>query len=212
MQPLFSNYPLEDYKIHQEEIDAALHRALARGHYILGEEVTAFEQEFAAFVGTKHAIGVANGTDSIEVILRALDLGKNARVAVPSHTAVASISAIARAGATPVFVDVEADTFTMCADSLEQTMLSTAGDGLKAMISSGSGPRPRKEMISRRRPDASDHFCRRPRSRISARCSRSDSNWRASFSGISIVICMVDRLSDGRDRVNPPREGSRTNI
>jgi dTDP-4-amino-4,6-dideoxygalactose transaminase len=134
MPPMFTNYPLEDYKHHQREIDESLHRTLAQGHYILGGEVRAFEQEFAAFVGTKHAIGVANGTDSIEVILRALDFGKNARVAVPSHTAVASISAIARAGATPVFIDVEPDTFTMCADSLEQTIQTTAGEGLKAVL------------------------------------------------------------------------------
>lgn len=134
MHPQFTNYPLEDYRRHQAEIDAAIHNALAKGHYILGGEVTAFEQEFAQFVGTKHAIGVANGTDSIEVILRALDLGKDARVAVPSHTAVASISAIARAGATPVFVDVEPDTFTLCPDSLEKTLSSPAGKNLKAVL------------------------------------------------------------------------------
>ena len=131
---LFPNYPLEDYKRHQGEIDAAIQNTLAKGHYILGDEVTAFEQEFAKFVGTKHAIGVANGTDSIEVILRALDLSKDARIAVPSHTAVASISAIVRAGATPVFVDVESDKFTLCADSLEKTLSSPAGENLKAVL------------------------------------------------------------------------------
>ncbi len=134
MQSLFTNYPLEDYKLHQIDIDEALRSTLAEGHYILGGEVTAFEQEFAQFVGTKHAIGVANGTDSIEIILRALDVGKGARVAVPSHTAVASVSAIARAGATPVFIDVEPDTFTICPDSLERTLQSPAGNGLKAML------------------------------------------------------------------------------
>src|SRR5439155_19574867 len=102
----FTAYPLEDYCAHRDDIQRALHRSLELGHYILGTEVAAFEQEVASFVGVAHSIGVANGTDAIELLLRALDIQEGSSVAVPSQTAVASVSAIVRAGATPLFVDV----------------------------------------------------------------------------------------------------------
>lgn len=131
---LFTNYPLEDYRAHRTAIDAALHRALEGGHYILGAEVTAFEEEFAAFVGVRHCIGVANGTDAIELLLRGLDIGRGGAVAVPSQTAVASVSAIARAGARPVLVDVDPETFTISADGLEAALKSRHGADLKAVL------------------------------------------------------------------------------
>ena len=131
---LFNAYPLEDYRAHRAEIDAALQRTLDGGHYILGSEVIAFEKEFAAFVGVKHAIGVANGTDSIELLLRGLGIGAGSVVAAPSQTAVASISAIARAGATPVFVDVDPQTYTVTPESLEQVIQSLHGKNLKAVL------------------------------------------------------------------------------
>ncbi|MCE9517978.1 MAG: DegT/DnrJ/EryC1/StrS family aminotransferase [Verrucomicrobia bacterium] len=119
---LFNSYPLEDYRAQRQEIESALHAMLEQGHYILGGEVTAFEREFADWVGVRHAMGVANGTDAIELLLRGLGIGRGDAVAVPSHTAVASISAIARAGATPVFLDVDAATYTITTDSLEAAL------------------------------------------------------------------------------------------
>ena len=107
---------------------------LAGGHYILGGEVSAFEKEFAAFTGAKHCIGVANGTDAIEVILRALEIGAGDKVVVPSHTAVASASAVGRAGAEPVFADVDLETFTMCPASLESLLQSPAGKGVRVVL------------------------------------------------------------------------------
>jgi len=130
----FPAYPLEDYLSHREAIDAALRRTLEGGHYILGKEVTEFEKEFAAFVGVKHCIGVANGTDSIELLLRGLGIGRGAAVAVPSQTAVASISAIARAGARPVFVDVDPETFTITPAGLEAALGSVHGKEIRAML------------------------------------------------------------------------------
>ena len=131
---LYTSYPLEDYHLHASEIDKALKKTLEQGFYIMGTEVAAFEKEFATFVGCKHAIGVANGTDSIELLLRGLNIGVGDHVAVPSQTAVASVSAIARAGATPVFIDVEPDSFTISPECLEQVVKSSAGHQLKAVL------------------------------------------------------------------------------
>lgn len=132
--PVFSAYPLEDYRQHKQAIDDSLARALEHGHYILGSEVTAFEKEFAAYTQTKHCIGVANGTDAIEVILRALNIGCGSKVALPSHTAVASASGIARAGAAPVFVDIDPESRTICPDALESLLTSAHGANVKAVL------------------------------------------------------------------------------
>lgn len=134
LPPVFSAYPLEDYRQHQQAIDHSLARVLDHGHYILGGEVTAFEQEFAAYTGTKHCIGVANGTDAIEVILRALNIGQGCKVALPSHTAVASASGIARAGASAVFVDIDLESRTLCPQALESLLSSPMGQEVKAVL------------------------------------------------------------------------------
>ncbi|MEY4483387.1 MAG: Erythromycin biosynthesis sensory transduction protein EryC1 [Verrucomicrobiota bacterium] len=132
--PAFSAYPLEDYRQHKQAIDDSLARVLEKGHYILGNEVTSFEKEFAAYTRTKHCIGVANGTDAIEVILRALNIGQGCKVALPSHTAVASASGIARAGATPVFVDIDLESRTLCPLALESLLSSPQGENVKAVL------------------------------------------------------------------------------
>jgi dTDP-4-amino-4,6-dideoxygalactose transaminase len=97
-------------------------RVLASGWYILGEEVAAFEREFAAYAGASHAIGVASGTDAIQLALRALGVGVGDEVATVSHTAVATVAAIELSGATPVLVDIDPETFTMDAACLERAM------------------------------------------------------------------------------------------
>jgi dTDP-4-amino-4,6-dideoxygalactose transaminase len=98
--------PGRDYRRNQADIDAAVRRTLESGWYILGPEVTAFEAEFAAYLGLREAIGVANGTDAVEMALRGLGVGPGDAVYTVSHTAVATVAAIERAGATPVLVDV----------------------------------------------------------------------------------------------------------
>src|SRR5256885_14800730 len=87
-------------------IDAAIAGVLEGGAYILGREVEAFETAFADFVGVAHAIGVASGTDAIEIALRACGIGSGDLVFSVSHTAGATIAAIERARATPVPGDV----------------------------------------------------------------------------------------------------------
>jgi len=101
------------YRAQKEAIDAAIARVLASGWYILGRECQAFEAAFAAWQGARHAIGVANGTDALALILRGLGLGPGAAVATVSHTAVATVAAIEMVGATPVLIDIDPDTYTM---------------------------------------------------------------------------------------------------
>src|SRR5215208_3257305 len=95
----------------REEIDAAIARVIDSAKFILGPEVSAFEQEFADYCGARHAVGVANGTDAITIALRALGVGHGDEVVVPSYTFYASVEAIANAGATPVFCDVDPGSF-----------------------------------------------------------------------------------------------------
>ena len=101
------------------EIDAATARVLAGGWYILGPEVSAFEAEFAAYLGAGHAVGVASGTDAVLLALRALGVGPGDEVITVAHTAVATVAAIALAGATPCFVDIDTATYTLDPGRLE---------------------------------------------------------------------------------------------
>ena len=105
--------PRAAYFARRAEIDAAIARVLEGGAYILGAEVEGFEKRFADFVGVAHAIGVASGTDAIELALRACGIGAGDLVFTVSHTAVATVAAIERACATPVLIDVEPGTYTM---------------------------------------------------------------------------------------------------
>ncbi|MDE2515932.1 MAG: DegT/DnrJ/EryC1/StrS family aminotransferase [Rhodospirillales bacterium] len=101
------------YRAHQAEIDAAVARVLASGWYILGAEGKAFEAAFAAFLGTGHAIGCANGTDALVLALRGLGIGPGMTVATVSHTAVATVAAIEMVGATPLLLDIEPGLYTL---------------------------------------------------------------------------------------------------
>jgi dTDP-4-amino-4,6-dideoxygalactose transaminase len=101
------------------EIDAAIAGVIDSGAFILGPQVTAFEHEFAAYCGSRHAIGVANGTDALTVALRALDVGPGDEVVVPSFTFYASAEAIPPTGARPVFCDVDPETFCVTAETVK---------------------------------------------------------------------------------------------
>ena len=104
------------------EIDAAVARVLDSKHFILGPEVEAFEGELAAYVGARHAIGVANGTEALTIALRALGVGPGDDVVVPSFTFYASAEAIPPTGARPVFCDVDPETFTVTAETVKAAM------------------------------------------------------------------------------------------
>ena len=110
--------PGAGYRAQRAEIDAAVARALDSGWYILGREGEGFEREFAAWLGTARAVGCANGTDALALILRGMGIGEGATVATVSHTAVATVAAIEMAGATPLLLDIDPDTYTMDPDEL----------------------------------------------------------------------------------------------
>ncbi|WP_043337451.1 DegT/DnrJ/EryC1/StrS family aminotransferase [Belnapia moabensis] len=110
--------PGAGYRAQQAEIDAAVARALASGWYILGREGEAFEQEFAAWLGTSRAVGCANGTDALALILRGMGIGEGSTVVTVSHTAVATVAAIEMAGAVPLLLDIDPDTYTMDPEEL----------------------------------------------------------------------------------------------
>ena len=109
---------------YQAEIEDAVLRVVRSDRYILGPEVNALEQEFAAYIGTTHAVGVANGTDALELALRSLDLKPGDEVITVSHTAVATVAAIEAAGAVPVLVDVDPDFYTLNPIQLTEVLSS----------------------------------------------------------------------------------------
>lgn len=99
--------PKATYLEQKAAIDAAIQRVLDSGWYVGGEEVAAFEAEFATWSGSRHAVAVASGTDALIVALRGLGVGPGDSVITVSHTAVATVAAIELTGATPVLVDVD---------------------------------------------------------------------------------------------------------
>ncbi len=120
--PIPQTDPRAGYFERKREIDAAVARVLASGQYIGGREVEAFEAAFAAWLGVGHAVGTGSGTDAIELALRALAIGPGDLVFTVSHTAVATVAAVERAGAVPVLVDIEPGGFTMDPACLEAAL------------------------------------------------------------------------------------------
>ncbi len=106
----------------REEIRARVGDVLDGGRFILGPEVAAFEADFAAAAGCAHAVGVANGTEALTIALRALGVGPGDEVVVPSFTFYASAEAIPPTGATPVFCDVDPDTFCATAETVRDVL------------------------------------------------------------------------------------------
>lgn len=101
------------YRTLKPEIDAAVLRVIASGQAINGPDVAAFEQEAAAFCGAKFAVGCGSGTDALSLALAALDVGRGDDVIVPPFTFFATVGAVLRCGATPVFADIDPDTYNI---------------------------------------------------------------------------------------------------
>ena len=113
----FSNLNnIKDLKIYLH----ALKELVLSGKYILGRNVKSFEKNFKDFIGSKYCIGVGSGTDALIISLLSLNIKKNDEVITTSHTATATVSAIIAAGATPVFVDIDKETYNMSEESLKK--------------------------------------------------------------------------------------------
>lgn len=97
----------------KDELDAACQRVMNSGWYILGEEVNAFEEEFAEYCGTKHCVGVANGLEALQLILRSYGIGAGDEVIVPANTYIATWLAVSNAGATVVPVEPDPSTYNL---------------------------------------------------------------------------------------------------
>ncbi|MBE0597720.1 MAG: DegT/DnrJ/EryC1/StrS family aminotransferase [Desulfuromonadales bacterium] len=106
----------------KEELDAAYRRVMESGWYILGREVEAFEQEFAAYCETKHCIGVGNGLEALSLILRAMEIGPGDEVIVPANTYIATWLAVTHVGATPVPVEPVEQTYNLDPALIEQVV------------------------------------------------------------------------------------------
>ena len=110
------------YEAYKEEIDAGVARVLGSGRYVLAEELAAFEEEFAAYVGTTCCVGLANGTDALILALQALGVERDDEVITTPFTAIPTVSAIIATGARPVFVDIRPDTYLMDVDAALQAV------------------------------------------------------------------------------------------
>lgn len=114
--------PRTSYLVHKEEIDAAIARVLDSGWYILGQEVKAFENDFAVYIGVRFGVGVGSGTEALHLALLACDIGMSDEVITVSHTAVATVVVIELCGATPVLVDIDLRTYTMDPNQIESAI------------------------------------------------------------------------------------------
>src|SRR5688572_12202766 len=112
--------PAAEYRLMQAELDAAVLGVLASGRYILGPEGEALEKELAAYCGAPHAVGCNSGTDALHLPLVAAGIGPGDEVVLPAFTFFATAEAVSYTGATPVFADIDADTFNLSAASLQQ--------------------------------------------------------------------------------------------
>ena len=116
--PLFAS-SLEPY---HDRLAEAIDRVARSGRYILGPELEAFEAEFAAYLGVKHCIGVANGTDALTIALRAAGVGPGDEVVMPSFTFYATAEAAIVMGARPVFCDIDPDTFCVTPETVKAVL------------------------------------------------------------------------------------------
>lgn len=108
-----------EYKSIKEEILSAIERVFEKGQFILGEEVSLFEKEFAQYFGVRYGVGVASGTDALYLALKAAGVKKGDEVITVSHSFIATALAITFTGAKPIFIDIDPETYTMDPNLLE---------------------------------------------------------------------------------------------
>ncbi|MHB8107503.1 MAG: DegT/DnrJ/EryC1/StrS family aminotransferase [Candidatus Cryosericum sp.] len=123
-----------EYHEIKDEIDETVRRVLESGHFILGEEVDAFEHEVGRYLGVRHAVGVASGSDALLLALMALDIGPRDKVITTPFSFFATASCIVRLGATPVFCDIDPRTFDLDPDSVRRYLEASYTPSVKAVI------------------------------------------------------------------------------
>jgi dTDP-4-amino-4,6-dideoxygalactose transaminase len=131
--PIPATDPRAGFQALRPHIDIAIAHVIDGGSYILGNEVQGFEQEFSAFVGVGHGIGVGSGTDALILALKALKVRPEDYIVTVSHTAPATVAAIELAGARPLLVDIESKTFTLDPRALADVLTRPPGH-IKAVI------------------------------------------------------------------------------
>ena len=119
----------KQYQVLKTDIDNAILNVASGAHYIMGPQVKELEQELAEYVGVKHCLTCANGTDALTLALKAWGIGQGDAVFVPDFTFFASAEVAALEGATPVFVDVDDNTFNIDVNSLERAIQQTLAEG-----------------------------------------------------------------------------------
>ena len=119
----------EQYRTLAEPIRAQLDEVLASQSFILGPKVTAFEKAIARYCGAPHAIGVSSGTDALLAILMALDIGPGDAVITSAYSFFATGGCIARVGATPVFLDIDPETYNISTAALERYLVEKCRRG-----------------------------------------------------------------------------------
>lgn len=112
----------KQYQMHQQKIDDAIKAVMSETHFISGPQVAQLEERLAAYTGVKHCIACANGTDALQLALMAWGIGPGDAVFVPDFTFFSSGEVVPLVGAVPVFVDIEADTYNISPQSLEQAI------------------------------------------------------------------------------------------
>lgn len=117
----FNNFKAEPQNLQNQEVSAA-ERVIRSGHYILGPEVSDFEQRWASYSGSKFSVGVGNGMDALEIGMRALGIGPGDEIITTPLTALATVFAIMRTGASPVLADIEVNTGLLSISSVERCL------------------------------------------------------------------------------------------
>jgi dTDP-4-amino-4,6-dideoxygalactose transaminase len=149
-----SHVPLVDLSLQHRQIahdvEQGFARVLADTSFILGKDVQAFEEQFARFCGADHCIGVANGTDALELALRAAGVGIGDEVIVPANTFIATALAVSRIGATPVFVDCDADHHLIDVSQIEARLSPRTRAILPVHLYGQMAPLERIEPIARK--------------------------------------------------------------
>ncbi|RKI83960.1 DegT/DnrJ/EryC1/StrS family aminotransferase [bacterium 0.1xD8-71] len=112
----------KQYQMHRQEIDNAIKTVVNEAHFISGPQVTQLEEKLAAYVGVKHCIACANGTDALQLTLMAWGIAAGDAVFVPDFTFFSSGEVVPLVGASPVFVDIDADTYNISPESLERAI------------------------------------------------------------------------------------------